>query len=145
MNTLSAGTKGQLTLLGMDAQPMDVEVKEVCGVQMYLSLGSAIPFASPVKVETAGVLLLGDVTHCDPQQAGFVAGVTVRHKLTILPELNRLNHTLNKEADQRTERPISHEYISLMPDLLRLNAMASEGSSVYQPDSAEVHAGAGKM
>ena len=145
MNTLSAGTKGQLTLLDMGAQPMDVEVKEVCGVQLYLRLGSAIRFAAPVKVETAGALLLGDVTHCDAQPTGFLAGVTVRHMLTVLPELNRLGHKLTEEADLGRQHSTSQEYVSLMPDLLRLNAMASEGSSVNEHSPVEERAGVGMM
>jgi hypothetical protein len=72
-------------------------VEEMDGPRLRVRLNAEVPFAAPVKVECGTVILLGDVCHCEPGAEGFNVTITARHKLTLLPDLVRLNRILRGE------------------------------------------------
>ena len=106
LETLTPGMQANLTVLGASQMnPVRVSVEEFCDIQLRLRLDSTLPFAAAVKVENDQVLLLGDITYCEPDGAHFRAGVTVRHRLSLYSQLTRLNAMLAQEAEAESARP----------------------------------------
>src|SRR5262245_16116404 len=97
---LSPGAECRLTLLNTtypsDAMPAHIE--DVNGLQLHLSVASALAFAAPLKLESDDAVVLGDVTHCDPYGDGFLIGMTVRHTMDTLVSLASLNEALSEET-----------------------------------------------
>ena len=119
------GTEVRLTLLQAQGFCFPARIDNVSGVQLHICLSSALPFGAPVQLESDNLLLLGDVTHCEPVEQGFVAGVTVRHALTMLSSLRKLNESLDHEATTRSLRNLNHS-LDYEESTVRTSTPASE-------------------
>jgi hypothetical protein len=65
---------------------------------------------TPVKIELGDELLLAEVTHCFRHEGAFRAGLIIKHSLTGLADLHRLNRALHETAGRKTAR---HESSSM--------------------------------
>jgi hypothetical protein len=100
---LEPGQELRLTILGSARPAIPGVLLEMTDPVLRIRLAAETPFAAAVKVEATGVVLLGDVCHCYPGQDGFLVGVMARHKLSLLPELQRLNDALRQHQPQPVE------------------------------------------
>lgn len=84
-----------LTVLGPVARPvMQAQVLDASGAGLRLRVPSMIPSGSPVKVDAEDMLLLGEVTRCEPEQGAYIVGLHLSHSLEALAELQKLNQAL---------------------------------------------------
>jgi hypothetical protein len=67
------------------------------GPAIRLRIPESLATGTAVKIEGAGTLLFADVSFCDTVPDGSVMGLTVRHMLTALAELTRLDRALREE------------------------------------------------
>lgn len=79
-------------------------ILELSGHELLLRAPIAAPCGSPVRIETGDTLLLGEISRCEPRGDQCRIAVRVRHSLTGLAELERLNRALlgTPQPDRRT-------------------------------------------
>jgi hypothetical protein len=63
-----------------------------------LQLTAPLIPGTPVKIERGDQLLLAEVTHCVRHEGSFRAGLVVKHSLSGLAELHRLNRALDEAS-----------------------------------------------
>ena len=73
-------------------------ILDMSGSGLLLGLPAAVPCGSPVKIEGSDMLLLGEVCRTEsnpgPGAKEYRVGVTVRHSLSRLAQLESLNRAL---------------------------------------------------
>lgn len=78
----------------------DKELSQSCpvlgldGNTMQLKLSKPVGIGSPVKIKTGDTLSLGEVSHCRPEDGGYVVWVDVMQALHDVTELTRLAQAL---------------------------------------------------
>ena len=60
---------------------------EISRGSLTMKLPSAIACGALVKVETAAMLMLGEVVRCEPDGDGFRLALALKHSLQDLPDL----------------------------------------------------------
>jgi hypothetical protein len=65
---------------------------------MGVQLPCPLPPGTAIKIEAEDTLLLGEVTCCVAQGGAFRVGLIVKHRLTGLGGLHRLNRALHAES-----------------------------------------------
>ncbi len=84
-----------ITVLGILGEPKALgTVVDMSGSGLQLKLPLPIPCGAPVKLETADMLMLGEVVRCEPQGQSYSVGLSLSHSLAALSELERLNRAL---------------------------------------------------
>ena len=101
---LQPGQALQIFVLPLGGVPVPGLLVDRTGPQLILSLAENVPFGSAVKIETADVLLLGDVSHCEPCASGYTIGVTARYVMPESADLARLNRSLKEAQGANTPR-----------------------------------------
>ena len=74
--------------------PMEGQILEISGTGLRVRVHSAIPYDAPIRVDANDVMMLGEVTRCEPDDDAFIVGIQLSHSLAALPELQKLNETL---------------------------------------------------
>ena len=93
---LNAGENFELTLLA-GSNPMGAgSVVHMVGPFLRAQVSMNLPFGSAVKVECGGLLLLGDVCHCEPKDNGYIATITARHVTSGIAGLQNLGRALRE-------------------------------------------------
>jgi len=69
-------------------------VLDVSGSAVKLGLPRAVPCGSPVRIEGDDMLLLGEICRCGAEGELYGAAVQIRHCLSGLAQLERLNAAL---------------------------------------------------
>lgn len=100
---LSANTAVTITVLGILGEPKAAgTVIDMSGSGLRLQLSLPIPCGAPVKVETADMLLLGEVVRCEPLGSAYSIGLSLSHSMSALRALERLNRGLRgRDAEVR--------------------------------------------
>jgi hypothetical protein len=94
-----------ITELGSHPQrPTGGIVQDISGTGMRIRLSRAIACNAAVRVETGDMLYLGEAVRCQPDGEGFCVALMLRHSLTDLPALDRLNRALMGDAGVETTR-----------------------------------------
>jgi hypothetical protein len=83
---------------------MMAQIADISGHGMALLLPSPVPPGSAIKIEFGDALVLGEISYCTPRDGGYRAGLVVKHRLSGLAELHRLNRALHNAA-QMNEAP----------------------------------------
>jgi PilZ domain-containing protein len=82
-------------VLGPIAQPvMEAQVLDASGSGLRLRVPWVIPCGAPVKVDAQDMLMLGEVTRCEPDQGAHIVGLHLSHSLEALAESQKLNRAL---------------------------------------------------
>lgn len=72
-----------------------------------------------IRIEGSNMLLLGEVTRCEPHQQGFHLGVLIRHSLQNLQALENLNRALleaeGKLCEEAVPVPVSRDEGAVNP------------------------------
>ena len=90
----------KVTALGTDraGSAVDGQILEIAGSGLRLTVPCPFEYNSPVRVDAQGVMMLGEVTRCEPDSGGaFILGVQLSHSFAALPELESLNQALHGE------------------------------------------------
>lgn len=100
-----ANAPAVITELGSHPRrPAGGVVQDISGNGMRIRLSRAIACNAAVRVETGDMLYLGEVVRCEPDGEGFSVGLMLRHSLTDLPGLERMNRALMGDARVETIR-----------------------------------------
>jgi hypothetical protein len=103
---LNSGDNFELTVL-VGSKPMGLGwVVEMIGPQLRARVSLSLVFGSAVKLECGGLLLLGDVFHCEPKDDGYIATILVRHMTAGLPGLQNLSNALREDEPGETPQTI---------------------------------------
>ena len=95
-----------LTVLSAIAQPvMEGCVTDVSGSGLRLRLPLPVPCGASVKVDSQDMLMLGEITRCEPERGAYVVGVHLSHSLAALKELEQLNRALFREDSRPVAEP----------------------------------------
>ena len=73
---------------------MEAQVLDASGSGLRLRVPEVIPCGAPVKVDAQDMLMLGEVTRCEPEQGAYIVGLHLSHSLAALAELQKLNRAL---------------------------------------------------
>ena len=101
MYNLAPGTPVVLTMLGGDQPHIPGVLVEIEGHRIDIAIPRAFPLGA-AKVETTGLLVLGDVIGSQLRESGHRVSLVARHKLTLLPELLQLNAVLTGGESPRS-------------------------------------------
>jgi hypothetical protein len=94
-----------VTVLNTLEQPaMSGLVSDMSGRGLRLTVPHPIPYGAAVKVEGNDMLVLGDVSRCQPAGSGYTVGLALTHSLTMLAELASLNRALLGEGSSKGDR-----------------------------------------
>jgi hypothetical protein len=74
------------------------QVLDISNFGMALSLPSPVPSGSAIKVEYGDALVLGEVSYCTPRDGAYRAGLVVKHRLSGMAQLHRLNRAMHDAA-----------------------------------------------
>jgi hypothetical protein len=92
---LAADTAVTVTVLRVLGEPKaSGTVIDMSGTGLRLNLPLPIPCGAQVKVETDGMLLLGEVMRCEPLGLAYSVGLSLSHSMPATKELKRLNREL---------------------------------------------------
>lgn len=94
---VEANEPAVVTPLGAQAQsrrPMGGLIMNLSGGGILAKVSGPIACGTPVRFETANLLLLGEVLRCEAEGAQYRIAVKVRHCLRELQELENLNCAL---------------------------------------------------
>lgn len=99
-----------LTVLGGEAQPIDVFIDNRSNSGVAIRTPKALPLSAPVRVDTGDHMLLGEVCHCAPSGDGFLVGLRVEHVVDHIQALIQLHRALdgNTETRQTDRRDMLH-------------------------------------
>ena len=73
----------RVTVLDPSYREIIASVIDVSDGGLCLWLLRRIPAGTPVKVETADTLLLGDICYCRPDGEGYRVGFVVKHRMAL--------------------------------------------------------------
>jgi hypothetical protein len=108
----NTGDNFELTLLAGSNPTATGSVIEMIGPHLRAMVSMDLPFSSAVKVQSGGILLLGDVCHCESKDGAYVATIVARHMTAGLPGLQNLYHALREyQAEQKT--PTAEETVDV--------------------------------
>lgn len=97
-----------MTELGPVRRPHVGLIVEIAGTSLTLNLVTAIACGTPVQVETTNMLMLGEVTRCEPADEGFRLALRLRHSLQDLQALEKLNGVLMGKPSAREDPSLKH-------------------------------------
>jgi hypothetical protein len=97
-----------VTELGPVRRPHVGLIVEIAGTSLTLNLVTAIACGTPVQVETTNMLMLGEVTRCEPADEGFRLALRLRHSLQDLQALEKLNGVLMGKPSAREDPSLKH-------------------------------------
>ena len=89
-----------ITLLGDNEVRYPATAVDLSGRGMKLRVSRKLALDSPVKVEIADSMYLGEVCYCRPEHGTFVAGVAIEQVLTGLQGLARLSSRLIADSSR---------------------------------------------
>ncbi len=83
----------------------DGRILDISGRGMLMSVSFPIACGSTVRIESEDTLLLGEVCRAEANDGEWRIAIKVRHSLSGLAELARLNRVLLGEAEFRAPEP----------------------------------------
>ena len=89
-----------VTILSDESVCVEATVVDQSARGLGLRLRAPLIPGTPVKIELGDELLLAEVTHCVRQGGEFRAGLVVKHSLSGLADLHRLNRALHETSPQ---------------------------------------------
>lgn len=94
-----------LSLLGNDAPIIDAHATQFSGRGLRLIVKQPMPVGAAVKIQGADWLMLGEVCYCHQERLNFVVGLQLKHSLTGLQDLEKLNRKFMSEKLEPPEVP----------------------------------------
>jgi len=93
-----------VTVLGEpDSPPFQAVAVEMSGCGMRILSPQRVPYQAAVKVQAGALLLLGEVIRVENGERGHTLALKLRHSLTMLDDLNRLNEAIRGESFKGAE------------------------------------------
>jgi hypothetical protein len=94
-----------VTVLGdPDSPPFQAVAVEMSGNGMRILSPLRVPYQAAVKVQTGALLLLGEVIRVEDGERGHTLALKLRHSLSMLDDLYRLNDAIRGESFNVAER-----------------------------------------
>lgn len=87
-----------VTILSDESVCIQATVVDQSARGLGLRLSAPLIPGTPVKIELGDELLLAEVTHCVRHEGEFRAGLAVKHSLSGLADLHRLNRALRETS-----------------------------------------------
>ncbi|HLH38031.1 MAG TPA: PilZ domain-containing protein [Bryobacteraceae bacterium] len=98
-----------VTILDATKNLITARVADISGSGLLLVTSRPIPVDSPVRIEAQDILLLGEVCRCQDDGGQWRVAVQVRHSLSGLKKLERLNRALMGSNSEVRERAPSED------------------------------------
>lgn len=92
-----------VTVLGSNADPLSGIALNQSGTGLLVSVGEPVGCGTPVRIEGNDMLLLGEVCRCEKSGQDYRLAVKIRHCLSGMKELDRLNRALLGDATPARE------------------------------------------
>jgi hypothetical protein len=86
-------------------------IVEISKSSLTIKLAEAIACSAAMEIETADMLMLGEVMRCDPDGDGFHVALMLRHSLQDLPVLDNRASSGGKPPDTRTAKTDLPRYL----------------------------------
>ena len=86
-----------LSAEGTHQKPVVAQLIESSASGLRLILPSALAAGTPVRIEYANRLLLGEIVFCGPSGDGWTAGIRVQHVIADLASLEKLRKAIEDE------------------------------------------------
>jgi hypothetical protein len=96
-----------VTVLGNpDSEPFQAVAVEMSGCGMRILSPLRVPYQAAVKVQAGALLLLGEVIRVEDGERGYTLALKLRHSLSMLDDLYRLNNAIRGESFKVAEKLI---------------------------------------
>lgn len=101
----STNQPADLVLLADSDLRLPVRVQELSGSGVRLTVSRHIAPGTPVRIDMADSILLGEVCHCVPELGEFLCGVQLEQQLSNISDVARLmGHLMGEELFSRIRR-----------------------------------------
>ena len=97
-STVAAHEPARITVLDDVNPSYDARIERLDRERLQLEVACAVPLGTPVKVESDGTVMLGDVCYCQPHAGAFQVGVRLEQAFTMSEDLCRLMRQLSTDS-----------------------------------------------